>query len=377
LLARTKIILFGGTTSVRAPTNTVAPVLSGTPTEGQTLSCTTGTWTGTAVITYAYQWYRAFSDGAGGYLTGGGRPLGAAIGGATSSTYVLVSGDVGSFIFCTVTASNGVDSAAADSNVTATPVASSEDAATTAWVNAVVADGGAVSSTQRARVDALIVGLKADSLWTALDRLWLYAGESDAHQAKIDLVSLQSHTLHGSPAAFGVGGYTGDGSTFWVDSGFTASTGGHVFALNSGMIGIYEQTNITENKERIGSFVSSDNSLRPREVSGFHRVAISGGGDGISDAGTSNACWVASRTASNLTTLYRNGSSVGTSTGASAALETASFAIFGRQVGGSADILTNAKLSAAYIGGGLDATKTANLTTRLNTYMTAWGVNVF
>jgi hypothetical protein len=108
-----------------APANTVAPVLSGTPTQGQTLSVTTGTWTGTATITYAYQCYDALDDGSGHVLTdGSGNPLGTPIGGATSSTYVLAAGDVGSFIFWVVTATNSIGSAIAYSNVTATQVVS-------------------------------------------------------------------------------------------------------------------------------------------------------------------------------------------------------------------------------------------------------------
>lgn len=93
--------------------NSVAPVVSGTETEGSTLSCTTGTWgldapfssgsNGTA--TYAYQWTRS-NDGSG---TGE-----ADIGGATSSTYTLVSADASKYIRCRVRASNtgGYDSAA-------------------------------------------------------------------------------------------------------------------------------------------------------------------------------------------------------------------------------------------------------------------------
>lgn len=72
------------------PANTVAPVVSGTATQGQTLSCTTGTWTGYADLSYTYQWKRS----------------GANIGGATSSTYLLVLADVGSTISCEVTAAN-------------------------------------------------------------------------------------------------------------------------------------------------------------------------------------------------------------------------------------------------------------------------------
>lgn len=78
------------------PVNTVAPVASGSTTAGGTLSVTTGTWTGNPTITYSYQW---FLDGA---------PVGTDS--ATSPTTVA-----GSY-YSTVTATNGVSSASADSN---------------------------------------------------------------------------------------------------------------------------------------------------------------------------------------------------------------------------------------------------------------------
>lgn len=72
------------------PVNTVAPVLSGTPTVGQTLTVTTGTWTGTPTPTYKVQWFRD----------------GEAIGGATAGTYVLKADDVGKRLTARVTASS-------------------------------------------------------------------------------------------------------------------------------------------------------------------------------------------------------------------------------------------------------------------------------
>lgn len=94
------------------PVNTVAPAVSGTETQGQILSCTSGTWGlpspysgSNGTITYAYQWTRS-DDGSG---TGE-----ANIGGATSSTYTLQAADVGKYLRCYVRASNdgGYDVAA-------------------------------------------------------------------------------------------------------------------------------------------------------------------------------------------------------------------------------------------------------------------------
>jgi len=88
------------------PLSTVAPTLSGTETEGQTLTSTTGTWDSQSngTVTYSYQWTRS-NDG-----SGAGE---ANISGATSSTYTLVTADVGKFIRCRVRGSNdgGFDAA--------------------------------------------------------------------------------------------------------------------------------------------------------------------------------------------------------------------------------------------------------------------------
>lgn len=88
-----------------APVNTVAPVISGTMSVGQTLSCTEGTWIGAPAPTFSYQWQRG----------------GVNIGGAQASTYVLTGPDLagGPDITCDVTATNAVDSDTATSNTLA------------------------------------------------------------------------------------------------------------------------------------------------------------------------------------------------------------------------------------------------------------------
>lgn len=101
-----------------APKNTAEPVISGSPTDGSTLTTTTGTWTGTNPINYAYQWVRC--------PTSGGKPDGsdcASISGAGTSAYVAGSGDVGKRLRVRVTASNADGSTTVASNATATVVA--------------------------------------------------------------------------------------------------------------------------------------------------------------------------------------------------------------------------------------------------------------
>jgi hypothetical protein len=77
------------------PVLTVIPTITGTATVGQTLTASTGTFTGDATITYAYQWFAG----------------GVAISGATSSTFVLTSGQTGKKVSVRVTGTNSSGSA--------------------------------------------------------------------------------------------------------------------------------------------------------------------------------------------------------------------------------------------------------------------------
>ncbi len=92
----------GGTTA--APVNTSPPVVSGTAQDGQTLSASTGSWSGSPT-SYAYQWQRC--DSSGGSC--------ANVSGATTSSYPLGSTDVDSTLRVTVTAANAGGSATAQS----------------------------------------------------------------------------------------------------------------------------------------------------------------------------------------------------------------------------------------------------------------------
>ena len=93
-----------------APVNMRPPSISGTPTVGRTLTATSGTWSGTAPIGYAYQWQRCGAACA-------------AIAGARTSTYRVTSTDRGSRLRVLVTATNANGSAQAVSSQVG-PVAS-------------------------------------------------------------------------------------------------------------------------------------------------------------------------------------------------------------------------------------------------------------
>jgi hypothetical protein len=91
-----------------APINTLAPVASGTPAVGQTLSCTAGSWKGSPAPTFAYAWLRD----------------GVTIPGVAGSTYVVQAADQGNGVTCRVTATNKFGRVSATSNTLIVPVPS-------------------------------------------------------------------------------------------------------------------------------------------------------------------------------------------------------------------------------------------------------------
>ncbi len=81
---------------VGAPSNTTVPTISGTLTEGSTLTAANGTWAGATPLNFTYTWSRCDDKGNGC----------ATISGATSSTYVLQHADTGNTVRVTVTGTN-------------------------------------------------------------------------------------------------------------------------------------------------------------------------------------------------------------------------------------------------------------------------------
>ena len=90
------------------PVNTKPPAISGEAREGQTLTASAGTWTGTEPITYEYEWKSCNPK--------------AECSERTGATYLLAGTDVGNTLQVRVTAKNAIGSANASSAPTATVV---------------------------------------------------------------------------------------------------------------------------------------------------------------------------------------------------------------------------------------------------------------
>jgi hypothetical protein len=229
--------------------------------------------------------------------------------------------------------------------------------------------------TQQGAINNLVIGLKADSLWTKFNAIYPIVGSSASSHA-VNLKTPGTYNL-----SFATGwthsstGMTPNGNTY-------ASTGinvNSVMSLNSMAFGVYSRTNNAGATKSHGAGNQSQDACYITERWTDNNYYGSVNATSAASIATTNSSgfYQASRTASNALRLVRNTTHV-TSTSASTAKPNLFF-LFGAQ----SINLSNAyfrpndrEIAFGYLSDGLTQTECDNLYTRVNTYQTALSRNV-
>ena len=344
-----------------APVNTVAPVISGTAVVGQTLSSTTGTWTGAPTPTYAYQWKRNGSN----------------IASATSSTYTLVQADATFAITCAVTATNIAGSAEATSNsLTIT------DADAQSVITAIESTGVTLTTTQKNACNQLIVDLKGFGIWTKMKALYGFlGGTAGAHKwnwKDPQDTNAAFRLVFNGGWTHSVTGALPNGTNAYADSFLNTQT--HL-SLNSGHLSYYSRLNtISGSYIEIGSLRPTPDSYTAIIINGFGlgylgRINNGGAYDNIANA-DSRGFYLTNRTASNIIKLQKNGTVVVNGTAASNATSNINIYLGAANNSGITQYYTNRECAFSSIGDGLTGTEAANFYTAVNAYQVALSRNV-
>jgi hypothetical protein len=264
-----------------------------------------------------------------------------------------------------------------------TPALASVFSPTSAQSAAFLARATNVTNTaDKTNYDTLITGLVNDGVWAKLDALYIFA-TVDRTTALLNLVgtSFSPLTENGTVNFSAAHGYTGDGSTFYLDTGWTPSSGGSIFALNSAHLGAYNLTSDTVSGANvpIGSNDGSGNqSVIYLQPTFGHMTGYMNGSSGVLlSAGNAQGYWIDS---ANSTTLgmSQNGGAMTTIAATPGGLPTTKLLIFATTTtGGAPGNFLGDQLSAVHFGSYLTNTDIANLSNRINTYMTAYGINVY
>lgn len=324
-----------------APTNTVAPVISGTQVVGSSLSSTTGTWTGTPLINYTYQWYR-------------GATL---ISGATSSSYTLVQADAGntSNITCQVTATNAIGSATATSNTLAQIF--DFDA------NAFITAASITDNTQKSATNSLTIDLKGYNIWTKFKAIYpIVGGSASSHAVNLKTPGTFNLTF-ASGWTHSANGMTPTNA--YADSSLNVLSN---LSQNSTHISVYIRTNNASNAAAIAASRTYSPSLNLfPNFSGSSYFRVNSNADGGFSTGASHlGLWVANRISSTETRNYRNTTRYVNSTSSTGLINQNVWLASSPDF---TDYYIN-QFSFASIGDGLSDTEAANFYTAVQAYQT-------
>lgn len=324
------------------PINTVAPAITGTAVDEYTLTCSTGTWTGTAPITYAYQWTRNGSN----------------IGSATNSTYTLVTADVGQSILCVVTATDITGNASANSN-TVTPISNGQY-----FIN----QAGITNATQQSAINTLVTDLKGYNIWTKFKAIYpIVGGVASSHAVNLKTPGTYDLTF--------ATGWTHSSTGMTPLNAFanTSLIPNSTLSLNSVHISVYLRTNLTF----AGPIISTEDAgsynnglyIWPKQSANQYSVRINdNGATGVSTAPADiKGLHIATRTASNVKKYRLNNTQIFNTTESSTGLNTSSIYLSASRNNAN---YNNNQIAFSSIGDGLTDTEAANLYTAVQAFQT-------
>jgi hypothetical protein len=268
-----------------------------------------------------------------------------------------------------------------------TEVWSSGDPDATAFLSA----AGITDPTQSDAVTALVVALKAASLWTKMKAVWpMVGGTASTH--KWNLIDPRD-----LDAAFRLTFYTGGhelGSTHSTALGYipnpvdNATNGGYAdthlvplthLAQNDTHLSFYGTRNTAAGDKCDMGAYNWDAAAGRFHIIGryigdaFYYGMAEGGATAVTNTDASGLL-VATRTASNAQAAYRNGSQLGSSTGSSIGLPTTSVLI--GAINGYTTGTTDRSCGFASVGSGLTAQNVADLYTAVQAFQTTLGRQV-
>lgn len=249
-----------------------------------------------------------------------------------------------------------------------------------AWSASVAAAGGGVSSARRKLVNGLIQTLKSAGVWNALDRLWLFAAENST-AALIDLVARSTATAVNSPTFTADRGYTGNGTSSYLDSNFNPGTapGPKQYAANDASFGTWVVTPpTTVNGFEVANEFGAYSFFATRWSSVNRRWEVNSASNPstpLAHGGEHTGFFHGERVSSTAGALYRNGSPLMTTDATSiGVIPNRKVFILGYVHTSTPSNFSNAQIGAVHVGRSLGAEGQARLYAALRTYMTAVGV---
>jgi hypothetical protein len=248
------------------------------------------------------------------------------------------------------------------------------DADAVAFFNRVTTAGGTLSTTEKQAVNQLVLDLKANSLWTPMKAIYPMVGASAAACSQ----NLKSSSFTGTFSSgwtFASTGVTPNGSSDYMDTNLIPSSNMSNSSASMGFANNIANTNASGIEIGVQSAIEGMTIWSNAFSSSNSRIGR--GADASSSAYTNAGRLYGSRTSSTLQTLYRNGVSVATGSGAVTPLETVyKITLGGLNLSGTPNLFANCRYTFAFIGDGLSGTNITNLDSAIVAFQTTLSRNV-
>lgn len=244
-----------------------------------------------------------------------------------------------------------------------------------------------LNGTETAAYKALINGLVSDGIFSLLDALYIFATNTTA-TANLNLCGTNSTITSTAAPSFAADiGYTGNGTTQFLNTNFNPATQGVNVTANSNSMGVYLTNSRAANgsqtdmgcENAAGTIFSYLNALSDStgingEMNAFNFPPS------FSTAATPAGFSVLTRTATTLS-AYKNNSATALSPSpeadAALALPSANYYLLAFNNAGVANSFAPDTMTSAFCGAGLTGAQFLLLSNRINAYMTALGINVY
>ena len=220
------------------------------------------------------------------------------------------------------------------------------------------------SESQQALQNQLVVDLKSAGVWSKLDTFYVFATDGDREYAAINWKDPNSFEITevNSPTFTTDVGFTGNGSSAYLDPSYNQGTDGVNWSNPNGSFGVWVDTAATTNSHSYVGYTSGNSTLRRGTSKVINSVSCN---QPSSVSGDVNNTFMHININSTNGELFYNGTSQSTGTGTYSDASTMTFL-----AENGTYFFSNATISIGFFGGDLYSEQ-SDFYTAVNSYITS------
>lgn len=221
------------------------------------------------------------------------------------------------------------------------------------WLNSIT---NPAQPVEISAINQFIRQCKNDGNWQLLDRFWLFAQSNQTNARRSIVNPTNTLTENNSPTWTQYLGYTGNGTTMYLDLNYNPTTSNVNYSQNNASFGWYSRTNLDGSYNDIGAFNAGANvmtcNVRIANILNYFVNAPSTGSVPSVANSDSSGMFHFSRVSSTQQQSWRNGVNLDTFTLTSSTSPNMNVYFLARNNGGTAAVFSPRQYSMAFIGGG-------------------------